>query len=62
MMHLEAIIKRNKAYSDWYVEEPSAPPVGYVEVLPGKTPRRKKAKDVVKIGWGSERVNRRTKK
>lgn len=62
MMHLEAIIKRNKAYSDWYVEEPSAPPVGFVETLPGKARKRAPKKDVVKIGWGSERVNRRSKR
>lgn len=41
-------------------EVPEAAPVGYVETLPGK-PKRKGA-DVVKIGWGSERLNRRSKR
>jgi len=42
-------------------EAPQAAPVGYVETLPGKPPRKPKRapEDVVKMGWGSERVNRR---
>lgn len=47
-------------------EDPQWAPVGYVETLPApagkKRPRKvRKNTDVVKIGWASERVNRRAK-
>jgi hypothetical protein len=55
---------------DWIEDElpepepqPYADPVGYVETLPVPRRRRRKRKprDVVKMGWGSERLNRRAK-
>jgi hypothetical protein len=47
------------------LEAPVEAPVGFVEALPVEPRRRRRRKpkrDVVKMGWGSERLNRRTKR